>query len=133
MDEKVSSTTPTGARNVRNMKSEQTYATGNSGTTHHRNHETGPSGSVGSTTNEDKDSPKDYGSETRNQTSGPTVEGVRARNSRHSPDCDIFGDSSTSDSGDETGGPAHTIRSRQKHVSGIKPVNAPFFGSLNEN
>ena len=54
-DEKVSSTTPTGARDTRNMLNEQRQATGNTGTTHHRNHETGPSGSVGSTTDENKD------------------------------------------------------------------------------
>ena len=74
--------------------------------------------------------------ETRNQAIEPTVKTVNARNSgqtRLTSDTDIFGQSSSSDSSYDAGGPTPAPRNQAKHVSGIKPVNAPFFGSLNEH
>jgi hypothetical protein len=83
-----------------------------------------------------KGSLRDTGNGTRNLPISPTVQTVDTHNSdqpRVTTDTSIFGQSGSSDSDYDTGGPTPTPRPATKHVSGIKPVNAPFFGLLNEH
>ena len=124
----------TNARGTRITLIESHHTMGNTKNADYRNLETCPSGFVGKATQINRGLSRGTENGTRNLSIFSTVQTVDTQNSdqpRVTTETPIFSYSGSSDSGFDTGGPASAPRNKQKHVSGIKPVNAPFFGSLN--